>query len=104
MGMTGSDAQTIAFTLSGVGVWVGEGTKGGVGNGTEVGVGRFVGVMVGGAAVETCSDAKSGWQDASNKARLRSRIFINEKRISTWKKEDNRILSLLIRLLKEGKI
>ena len=41
MGMTGSDAQTIAFTLSGVGVWVGEGTKGGVGDGTKVGVGRL---------------------------------------------------------------
>ena len=104
MGMTGSDAQTIAFTLSGVGVWVGEGTKGGVGDGTKVGVGRLGAIRAVGAAVETCSDAKGGWQDASDKARLRSRIFINEKRISTWKKEDNRILSLLIRLLEEGKI
>jgi len=44
MGMTGSAAQTIAFTLSGVGVWVWEGTKGGVGDGTKVGVGRLVAI------------------------------------------------------------
>ena len=97
--MTGSDTQTIASRLNGVGVRVGDGAEVGVGDGANVGVGRFVGVMVGGATVETCSDPIAGWQDASIKARLRNRVFVKGKRTRTSLKEDNRILSSLLRWL-----
>ena len=95
MGMIGSDTQTIASILSGVGVWVGVGVGAevGVGDGIKVPVGRLVAGTLVGAVVATCWNPIAGWQDASKIARLRKRMFVKDNRTRTSPKEDNHILS-----------
>lgn len=83
MGMTGSDSQTIASRLSGVGVCVGDGAKVAIGDGTEVPVGRLVGAMIVSVVVATCSSPVAGWQEVTTNARLRNRIFVKGNRIVT---------------------
>lgn len=77
MGMTGSDAQTIASMKTGVAVWVGDGTAVGVGAGW-VWVGSCVRVAMDvGVTNVACSDSKVGWQDKRIKTKLSRVTFVN---------------------------
>jgi len=90
MGMTGSDAQTIASIVTGVGVWVGVGRGVGVGVGLA-GVGRFVRVATDVEVTTTCSKTKVGWHAKRIRARIRRTIFMSGCRMGTPQKEYNSI-------------
>ena len=91
--MTGSEIQTVASRLNGVGVWVGDGMGVVVGDGIRVDDGKFVGGMCVGTSVATCSSPMAGWQDVTTTPRLRIRIFTKGKRTGTSLNADNQILS-----------
>jgi hypothetical protein len=90
MGMTGSDAQTIASILTGVGVWVGVGRGVGVGVGLAW-VGKFVRVAMDVEVTTTCSKTKVGWHAKRIRARIRRTIFLSGYRMGTSQKEYNSI-------------